>query len=268
MRRSFIDQMDYTMTVAYPPQRIISLVPSQTELLFYLGLDEQVVGITKFCVHPENQFRTKPRIGGTKKFNFRKIESLKPDLIIGNKEENEQGQIRALKKQYPVWISDIKTMDDAHDMIQQLGIITQTEAKATALNLKIKNAFSNLEQEIAHNPLRQVAYLIWQNPYMAVAADTFIDHLLNKAGFNNVFQNKTRYPVVTKEALHQAAPAIIFLSSEPFPFKEKHIAELQKICPRAVILLVDGELFSWYGNRLLHAVPYFINLHKQLNELS
>src|ERR1700741_1030662 len=119
----FTDQMNREIELKGSPKRIISLVPSQTELLWHLGLREELVGITKFCVHPEEMFHTKPRVGGTKKFDLKKIAELKPDLIIGNKEENEQVQIEELMKQYPVWMSDITNLDQALDMISRVGAL-------------------------------------------------------------------------------------------------------------------------------------------------
>ncbi len=267
MGQIFIDQMNQRIELAGPPTRIISLVPSQTELLFYLGLDEELVGITKFCVHPEEQFRSNTKVGGTKQLNFEKIQQLQPDLIIGNKEENEKTQIETLQAQYPVWMSDIKTLDDAINMIEKIGRLVGKEKEALTLSDQIKKDFQRLQTINQNKPPISVAYLIWQKPYM-VAADTFINNLLKVAGFNNVFQNKKRYPPVTKKELQQSAPEVLLLSSEPFPFKEKHITELQSICPHTVIKLVDGELFSWYGNRLLFAVPYFINLRRQLANLN
>jgi len=263
MKQRFTDQMNQEVVINFPPRQIISLVPSQTELLFYFGLEEEVVGITKFCVHPQKQFKTKPRIGGTKTFHFDKIAALQPDLIIGNKEENQKEHIEQLQVDYPVWMSDIKTLDDALDMIRQLGQLTNKEQIADQLVVKLQHNFQELKDMVADQATKSVAYLIWQNPYMVAATDTFINHLLKRVGFNNVFQNKDRYPVVSEEALRNAAPEILLLSSEPFPFKEKHVADLQKICPDTVIKLVDGELFSWYGNRLLYAIPYFLNLRNE-----
>ena len=121
--KSVTDQMQREIKIPNSPQRIISLVPSQTELLFYLGLEKEVVGITKFCVHPREQFKSKTRVGGTKKYHFDRIKKLQPDLIIGNKEENDQTQIEQLAKEYPVWMSDIISFEDALDMIERIGKI-------------------------------------------------------------------------------------------------------------------------------------------------
>lgn len=263
MTKQYIDQLQKMVTIPYPPKRIISLVPSQTELLFYLGLEKEVVGITKFCVHPEHQFRSKPRIGGTKKFNFDKIKALEPDLLIGNKEENQKEQIEQLGTSYPIWMSDIITFEDALEMIEQLGLITQKKEKAEQLIEQILIAYEQLRVSKLKKTRPKVAYLIWNNPYMVAADKTFIHTMLQMAGFDNIFEDKERYPSISSEELAAAQPDCIFLSSEPYPFKTKHLNELRIICPNATVQLVDGELFSWYGNRLLLAARYLMELSNQ-----
>ncbi len=254
----------------FPPKRIISLVPSQTELLYDLGLAESVVGITKFCIHPQEWFKTKTRVGGTKKINLEKIKELSPDLIIGNKEENEKSQIEELMKipinkggkgdLIPIWMSDIKNIEDALEMINSIGEITNTEIKAKEISSSIKKDFDKLQLKLKTiKPLRTL-YLIWAKPYMSVGSDTFIGNILSIAQFENVITSSKRYPELTEEEIRKLNPEIILLSSEPYPFKEKHIAELSKICPNAKIKLVDGELFSWYGSRLLQASSYLENI--------
>ncbi len=264
MMKTFTDQMGRKVSFNYPLKRIISLVPSQTELLFYLGLDETVVGITKFCVHPEVKSRKKVKIGGTKNLNFEKITSLQPDLIIGNKEENEKTQIEQLAQQFPVWMSDIKKLEDAFEMIEQIGEITDRATPAAQLSHQLKKLFSTFIESSKSFPEKSVAYLIWRKPFMVAADQTFINEMLKIAGFKNVFDHLQRYPSITLEELAKAAPEIILLSSEPYPFKEKHIAEIQEYCPQQMVKLVDGELFSWYGNRLMHAIRYFETLRKEL----
>ncbi len=261
MHHIVIDQMQREVNIPTQPKRIISLVPSQTELLFYLGLDKEVVGITKFCVHPRVMFKSKPRVGGTKQYNFEKINSLQPDLIIGNKEENDQTQIELLEKEYPVWMSDIFTLEDALDMILEIGKLVNRKSEAEILIEKIIVSFHQAEQvirQLIHRP--RVAYFIWKNPTMVAASQTFIHEMLEMAGFENIFVTESRYPQISDEQLAAARPDLILLSSEPFPFKEKHVKEIQTVCPDADIRLVDGEIFSWYGNRLLLAGPYFKNL--------
>ncbi len=260
--QSFTDQLNRTINVPFPPKRIVSTVPSQSELLFYLGLEEEVVGITKFCVHPEAMFRSKPRIGGTKSLKLDKIAELQPDLIIGNKEENQKEHIEALERDFPVWLSDIKTLEDALKMIRSVGALTNRAEKANTLAADIKAAFDQLRQKRTSPRRPSAAYLIWNNPKMVAASDTFIDHMLMWAGFRNSFSHLSRYPAISELDLFAQKPDYVLLSSEPFPFKDKHVKEIQDICPESVIKLVDGELFSWYGCRLLHSVPYFETLFR------
>lgn len=251
------DQLGRRVAVPFPPQRIISLVPSQTELLFDLGLAKKVVGITKFCTHPAEARAETAVIGGTKNFDLEKIATLKPDLIIGNKEENYQSGIEQLSAKYPVWLSDISNLAEALDMIRRVGFITGVKEKAEALALKISASFTALSTT---QPPVSAAYFIWRKPYMVAATGTFIDDLLRRAGFRNVFAELTRYPVVTAEQLAATAPERILLSSEPYPFGAKHRAEFQVICPAAKIEIIDGELFSWYGSRLQKSAAYFSQL--------
>ncbi len=256
----FTDQINRQVSLpSWPPRRIISLVPSQTELLFSLGLEEAVVGITKFCVHPPAWFTAKQRVGGTKTLNIQKIRALKPDLILGNKEENDRFQIESLMDEFPVWMSDIENLEDALNMIQAVGNLTDRRVQAAALAADIRHRFQVLFESSKPVALT-AAYLIWRKPYMAVGRQTFIHDLLGRAGFTNVFGHLQRYPEVDLAALAAARPQVILLSSEPYPFAEKHVQELAVACPEAKILLVDGELFSWYGSRLQLASAYFQHL--------
>ena len=254
------DQMGRRVAVPFPPQRIVSLVPSQTELLFELGLGEKVVGVTKFCIHPAEARTEAAVIGGTKNFDFEKIAALKPDLIIGNKEENYWEGIEQLAAKYPVWLSDISTLPEALDMIRRVGFIAGAKEKAAALAAEIASSFAALETSEAREAPVSVAYFIWRKPYMAAATGTFIDDVLRRAGFANAFAGLSRYPEISAAQLAEAAPQRIFLSSEPYPFAAKHVAEFQAICPAAKIEVVDGELFSWYGSRLRESAAYFSRL--------
>jgi ABC-type Fe3+-hydroxamate transport system substrate-binding protein len=252
------DQMGRTVEVPDRPQRIISLVPSQTELLYDLGLGERVVGITKFCVHPETWFKTKHRVGGTKKVDFDKVRALKPDLIIGNKEENERKDIQELEKEFPVWMSDVRDLSGALDMILRVGELTGTKDKAEALRKGIEEAFA---KQHYIEPALTVVYLIWRQPFMVAGHGTFVNDMLKRCGLVNVFdEGDARYPEITAQELAEADPDIILLSSEPYPFVQKHIAEFNMICPGTPVVLVDGEFFSWYGSRLLKAPAYFNGL--------
>lgn len=237
--------------------RIISLVPSQTELLSYFGLNDEVAGITKFCVHPKAWYRNKVRIGGTKNINLRKVHQLSPDLIIANKEENVKEQVEALAEKYDVWITDVTKLDDALQMILDIGILTGRSIKATELNSQIKFGFENLKKIVLTKKKQSAAYLIWKDPYMVAGGDTFINNMMYYCGFDNVFSDINRYPQISLDKINENNCRVILLSSEPYPFKEKHKIEIQNRFPKVKIELVDGEMFSWYGSRLIKSIDYF-----------
>lgn len=263
----FTDQLEREIELAKTPERIVSLVPSQTELLYDLGLEKEVIAITKFCIHPVDWFRSKERIGGTKMLQLDKIRSLKPDLIIGNKEENEKSQVMELMRTENVWMSDIKTLGDACEMIMRVGEVTGKKEKAQEIANEIEKRFSEFRSKMEIAPHRTVAYLIWKNPWMAAGSETFINDMLGICGLKNVFaETKSRYPEVTLQELAAEKPDVIMLSSEPYPFREKHIHELHEASPGSKIVLVDGELFSWYGSRLLKSPGYFSELLASLEE--
>jgi ABC-type Fe3+-hydroxamate transport system substrate-binding protein len=262
---TFTDQMGRSISLDFPPKRIISLVPSQSELLFDLGLDEEIVGITKFCIHPNDKYKSKVKVGGTKKLNMELIRSLKPDLIIANKEENEQVQMEELMLEFPVWMSDITLIDDAIKMIEQLGILTGTSEKATQIASNIEKSFSGLI--LNDFPKKKVAYFIWKDPYMLAAKNTFIDEVLAKAGFDNIC-SMNRYPILELLEIKSLKPDLIFLSSEPYPFKDEHVLEMKSEFPDASVYIVDGELFSWYGSRMQYTVQYLSRLLKKINSHS
>lgn len=263
--RTVVDQMGRTVSAPVRPQRIVSLVPSQTELLFDLHLDGRVVGRTRFCIHPAEQVREVTVVGGTKQFRFDVIDRLLPDLIIGNKEENYPEGILRLAQVYPVWMSDVITLADALAMIREVDRLVERAEQANALAADIA---ARLDALPTVHPPRRVAYLIWQKPFMAAGANTFIDALLARCGLDNVFSQPAqgRYPVTTLEELAAARPDVVFLSSEPFPFRERHRQALQAELPAAAIRLVDGEMFSWYGSRLRLAADYLAFLVAELNE--
>lgn len=263
--KEFTDQLGRKVSVAFPPGRIVSVVPSQTELLAWLGLQDEVVGITRFCVHPESWHLTKTRVGGTKKLKTDVIRQLQPDLIIANKEENDRQQIMELAGSSPVWISDVKNLDEAFAMITQVGELTNRVEAATELVRLIKDKFAQLSP--AARPLR-ACYFIWQRPYMVAGSGTFIDGMMQRCGLINVFAGRQqRYPEVTAEDIAAAKPDVMLLSSEPFPFRQKHIPAFHQLYPSAQVMLVDGEMFSWYGSRLVLAADYFNRLAHQLNIL-
>lgn len=245
--------------IDYKPNRIVSLVPSKSELLFDLGLESEIVGITKFCIHPKERVKAVEKIGGTKNLNLEKIAALNPDLIIANKEENTKEQIEWLSNRFPVYISDILDVDDAMLMIEAIGEMTHTSEKARTLVEEIRH--ERKVHQVAKGSAGTVCYLIWKEPYMGAASDTYINSMLQEGGWDNVLEDDfKRYPVLEIPDIIAAEPQYIFLSSEPYPFKEKHITELKELLPNTTILLVDGELFSWYGSRMKKAFGYFDTL--------
>lgn len=257
------DQMGNTIVLNNIPQRIVSVVPSQTELLYDLGLENSIVGITKFCIHPDKIYSTKTKVGGTKKLHIDQIQLLNPDIIIANKEENDRQQIEQLQQHFPVWISDIYNLDDALNMMLKLGKLFNKDLIAHKMSDEIKSSFSKLQ---SIKKRKKVCYLIWNNPIMVAGKNTFINDLLSRCGFDNCIEEAdSRYPEITIEQLIKLNPDFVFLSSEPFPFNEKHVTYFNSILPRTKTVLVDGELFSWYGSRLLKSSFYFESLLNKIN---
>jgi ABC-type Fe3+-hydroxamate transport system substrate-binding protein len=257
VRMEYTDQLGNCLQFNTIPKRIVSLVPSQSEFLWDLGLEQELIGITKFCIHPEKMFKQVRRVGGTKNPNLDKIRALQPDLIIGNKEENEKSIIEQLSREFPVWMSDVNTPEQALDMMGSLSAIVDRTSQgkgiiqASTLSLaKCKGLFQG----------ESVAYFIWNAPYHFAGSETFIHSVLTHIGFKNVFSNQARYPELSLEKLSDLNPAYCFLSSEPFPFREEHVLRIQKALPDTKVVLVDGEAFSWYGSRLIY-------LHRYLKEL-
>lgn len=233
------------------PRRIVSLVPSLTEALAALGLDAETVGLTRFCVHPEGWKARKTIIGGTKNVDVERVLGLAPDLVIANREENERAPVEALAAAgVPVWLSDIATVADTVRALRDLGRVTDRAAEGERLGAEVEASFGSVDTPA--EPVRAV-YLIWRDPWMTVGADTIIHDVMARGGLANAFGDRARYPAVTDDEIRAARPEAILLSSEPYPFAEKHVAEVQALAPGARVVLVDGEAFSWYGPRLAAA---------------
>ncbi len=253
-----IDQLQRKISLPNIPKRIISLVPSQTELLVDLGLEENLVGVTKFCVHPKYLRKTKTIVGGTKQVKLEKIKALDPDIILCNKEENTQEMVAELEEIAPVHVSDIVKIEDAFELMNQYGEIFQKEALVGTMVNSVRDKIAVLQEKLRDKPVKKVAYFIWKKPLMVAGKDTFIDELLKLNKFENVFK-ESRYPETTLEELKAKNPDLLLLSSEPFPFEEKHKKYFSTL--NIEIKLVDGEYFSWYGSRLIEAIDYFKTLH-------
>lgn len=247
--------------------KIISLVPSITQLLFDIGLENSIVGRTKFCIHPKEKINDIPTVGGTKNIDLQKINLLQPDIIFATKEENEKDQIVALKKDYKVIVFDIKNLEDNYKMIEKIGKLTSTENKAQEIIKQTKQNFEVLKTTPSPS-LSLSLYLIWRKPYMTIGKDTFIHAMLEEIGLKNMFAHQTRYPIIQNlQTTYFEKCNLVLLSSEPYPFTEKHIKEIQDLLPNAKILLVDGEYFSWYGSRIMETPAYFQQLLKKINNI-
>lgn len=240
------------------PKRIVSLVPSQTEYLHALGLNSKVVGITKFCIHPQEWRREKTIVGGTKKLNLEVIRGLRPDLIIANKEENERQDILLLQSDFEVYISDVYDFSSALKMMEDIAAICERRNEFKNLSSQISDQRASLG--VKRKSRGTAVYLIWNDPIMSVGGDTYISDMLAEAGFENLCKGFLRYPSLSSKDLIDLNPDFLFLSSEPFPFKEAHIRAFSSLLPRSRVMIVDGEMFSWYGARILKAYSYFKSL--------
>ena len=258
------DQINTNHIFKQTPLRIISLVPSQTELLYDLGLENSIIGVTKFCVHPIHFLKDKTKVGGTKNPNFDKIKALNPDIIICNKEENSKEIIYECSKISTTWTTNIITIDDNFKMIQDFGQIFNKQEKACQLIEKLSFALSDFKIFIKAKSIKKAAYFIWKNPYMVVGNNNYINEILRLNKFENIFENNdfesNRYPEIDIESLENLNLDLVFLSSEPYPFKENDKLEIKNFT-NANIKIVDGEMFSWHGSRLLLALEYFKKLH-------
>lgn len=265
MVQGFKDQLQRTIPVKETPKRIVSLVPSQTELLYDLGLEKRIVGVTKFCVHPTHLKASKEIVGGTKQVKVDKIKALQPDIILCNKEENTKAIVEELMRIAPVHVSDIYNIEDSLVLIEQYGKLFNCEQSAAKIKDKILFGWNDFQHYIKNKPIRKIAYFIWKDPWMVAANNTFINYLLEINHFSNVYDNKERYPEIDIKSIGKTVyPELILLSSEPYPFKQKHIEEIKQYQITSKVVLVDGEYFSWYGSRLINAFKYFKDLHVSL----
>ena len=260
--RTVTDALGRTLRLDAPPCRIVSLVPSLTELLAALDLDDETVGITRFCVHPAEWKKEKQIVGGTKNVRVDRVEALRPDLVLASKEENRREHVEALARFAPVYVTDIATVEDSIREIRAIGQITDRAEQADALADRAKAGFADLDDTAPATPLR-AAYLIWRDPWMATGGDTYISDVMRRAGFANVFAAHDRYPTVALSDL--AAADVVLLSSEPYPFADEHAAEVRAAAPGVQTALVDGEAFSWYGARTAEAPAYLRALRERLD---
>lgn len=255
-----LDQLNRYVQLSAAPERIISLVPSQTELLYHLGLGDKVAGITKYCVNPELWFRNKPKVGGTKNFDIGKIRALNPDLIIANKEENNRELLEELMHEFPVWISDVGSISSALEMIAAISTLTNRKLEGRKLIDCIQKERKLLGENIpSHLRGKRVCYYIWKDPWMTVGDDTFIYEMLLETGLHPISKGQQRYPILHPGDFEQI-PDYIFLSTEPFPFKKEDLENIQSKYPTSKVVIVDGEYFSWYGSRMKDSFKYMQQL--------
>lgn len=256
MLRKSHDHINRILQYEYPPKKIISIAPGMTETLYALKLDKEMVGRTRYCIFPADKVGGAAVVGGTKDIDLEKIKLLNPDLILAEKEENTKEIVEQLEEFFPVFVAEVQSISDAYRMINDMGKLTARESLAQNLLTIIQNEFKSLPQ--VEN--KRAAYMIWRNPYMVVGRNTYINSLLEELGFINPFANlSSRYPVVTEEELKEAGLDMVFLATEPFRFKEKHIKEFQQFLPEVNPLIVNGEMF-WYGAKMREAASYLRKL--------
>jgi len=256
------DQIGENVDIQGIPKRIISLVPSITYTLSDFGLEQEIIGITRFCKYPTDWKNNKRIIGGTKQLKIEQIKQLAPELILASKEENTKEEIENLSQYFPVYVSDVKDYKSNINFIKDLGLLLSKENKAKDIIKTINKKYeliSNLS-----GTKKKGLYLIWKNPWMSVGGDTFIHTMLNEAGFDNLLEKEIRYPQISLEKIKKLKPEYLLLSSEPYPFKEKHRLELAKELPDTKIVLVNGEYFSWFGTYPIKAYDYFTHLKTYL----
>jgi ABC-type Fe3+-hydroxamate transport system substrate-binding protein len=237
--------------------RIVSLIPSTTELLCDLGLADALVGITVYCREPADLLRGKTRIGGEKDPDLARIRSLAPDLVIANVEENRREDVEALRQAgLAVHVTYPRTATDAIAMIRELGEATDTRTRATALADELQHLLEAARTVTAGRPPARVFYAIWRGPYMTIGPDTYIHDVLAVCGAANVFADTPdRYPRVTLEEVASRRPEVILLPDEPFRFRPSHRKDFARYTDVPAVRdhrvhLVDGKPFSWHGRRL------------------
>lgn len=258
--RKTVDQLGRSLQYTFPPKKIVSLAPALTDTMYGLELEEEIVGRTRFCIHPHDKVNKALNIGGTKEIKLDRIHQLKPDLIIAEKEENTKEIVEELEQHYPIYVFEVQTVADAFQMMSDLGKVTDRVKQAQQLSQDIEVLFKDLPRAQG----KRIAYVIWKRPYMVVGKHTYIQSLLETMSFINPFtQFEGRYPEVTVHDLKAADLDYLFLATEPYPFRKKDIEPMARLLPDVQPIIVDGEMF-WYGVKMLEAVPYFKRVFSKL----
>lgn len=254
--KTIIDQTGNEIRVADEIESLVSLVPSLTELLFFFKMDEKIKGVTDFCVHPVDKVALKTKVGGPLNFDIDKIESLRPDIVFASKGENSKGLVNKLMEKVPVFICDINSLEDAFKAIEKIGFICNQTDLAQNLTQNLSISFDKLKEPTGIS----VIYLVWEKPFIVAGNNTIVHDILTKTGIKNAFGGIKGYQKITNKQLTEAQADIVLLPSEPFQFGQHHIEQYKQLLPHCKVLLVDGQYFCWYGNRLLLAVNYLKNL--------
>ena len=241
-------------------QRIISLCPSITETLFALGCGDRIVGITRYCIHPETEVAKIEKVGGTKDPDLDRIRQLNPSLVLMDEEENRYEDAQALKAAGLHCQGSLQTtVEETASNVRTLGLSVHRVEPAEAIAREIEMRAQHARRAAEGTSLVTFAYLIWRNPWMTVNAETYVHSLLALSRGRNVFARRPqRYPQITAEDLAVAAPQVILLGTEPFPFRPQHIEELATATGLPVdrFQIVDGEYLSWHGARTPEGIEY------------
>ncbi|MFN4063991.1 MAG: helical backbone metal receptor [Parazoarcus communis] len=250
---------------AGPAPRIVSLVPSLTELICDLGLTEALVGRTGFCIHPRELLKPIPKVGGTKDVKLDVVRALEPTHLIVNIDENRRETVDALAAFVPnVIVTHPCVPADNLGVYRLFGAIFSRVEHAQALCLALEEALAEAERARQALPAEKVLYLIWREPWMTVSRATYIAAMLGAVGWNSLPEShEPRYPVVDwADAAWRQADRVL-LSTEPYSFAERHLAEVEDLCQRPA-MLIDGEMVSWYGSRAVSGLRYLVQLRHAL----
>ena len=246
--------------------RIVSLVPSITELVCDLGLASQLVGRTGFCIHPKNAVRNVPKVGGTKTVDLEKVRKLRPSHVILNVDENEKSVADSLAGFVPnlVVTHPLAPLDNLA-LYRLIGGVFGRVGEAEALCARFQVAHDALARE-RHAP-RKVLYVIWKDPWMTVSRDTYISRTLSLAGFETLPRTaEDRYPKFAFDDPCVAETDLVLLSTEPYMFRARHVAELAALPAFGgkPVRLIDGEMTSWYGSRAIEGLGYLRELRRSI----
>jgi ABC-type Fe3+-hydroxamate transport system substrate-binding protein len=258
MTDKVVDAAGRCVRVPAFPSRIISLVPSVTETLCTFGLGERLVGVSRYCTEPSALVRAKAKVGGQKNPDLKTIQSLQPDLVIANMEENRREDVEALEAMgIAVYTTFPRTVQQGIEMIRELGHVTGTENKADAIAVGIERIYQDIAQEVRRERPVRVFCPIWRKPYMSVNRDTYIHDVLRACGGENICADKeARYPHISLAEIVDLDVEVILLPDEPYAFRPRHLIDFQpfkRFVPALAtgrVHFIDGKTLSWYGPRI------------------